>query len=106
MINPSLHYPIFGEEIVCPHCHQMIPALTLTDSYLCDRHGVFESNPGTEELVHLGSKRYWKQWEGIWYRQHTNPDGIRFEIHEALDLSYTEGYEQQKSLLHIAMKLW
>lgn len=88
----SLHYPIFGTEIICPHCRQKIPALTLTDTYLCDRHGAFEANPDTQELVHLPSGRSWRQWESKWYRQHTHADGIRFEIHEALDRLYTEGF--------------
>lgn len=91
-MNLSLHYPIFGTEISCPHCRQTIPALTLTDTYLCNRHGAFEANPDTKELVHLPSGRSWRQWEGQWYRQHTHADGIRFEIHEALDRLYTEGF--------------
>ena len=65
MINPSLQYPIFGSEIQCPHCRQMIPALTLTDTY----------------------------------RQHTHPDGIRFEIHEALDRLYTQGYRATRVII-------
>ncbi|ANV87071.1 TIGR02652 family protein [Picosynechococcus sp. PCC 7117] len=96
MVESSLHYPIFGAEIPCPHCRQMIPALTLTDSYLCDRHGAFEADPETETLVHLQSSRQWKRWEEKWYRQHTHPDGIRFEIHEALDRLYTQGLRATK----------
>ncbi|WP_024544544.1 TIGR02652 family protein [Picosynechococcus sp. NKBG15041c] len=96
MVEPSLHYPIFGAEIPCPHCRQMIPALTLTDSYLCDRHGAFEADPETEILVHLQSSRQWKRWENQWYRQHTHPDGIRFEIHEALDRLYIKGLRATK----------
>lgn len=99
MINPSLQYPIFGPEIPCPHCRQTIPALTLTDTYLCHRHGAFEANPKTEELVHLQSGRHWRLWNGEWYRQHTHPDGIRFEIHEALDRLYTEGYRATKVII-------
>jgi uncharacterized protein (TIGR02652 family) len=95
-MESSLHYPIFGADIICPHCRQTIQALTLTDSYLCDRHGAFEANPDTEELVHLQSKRHWKRWEDKWYRQHTHPDGIRFENHESLDRLYTEGYRATK----------
>ncbi len=74
----------------------MIPALTLTDTYLCPRHGAFESNPETGELVHLQSGRRWRQWQQHWYRQHTHPDGIRFEIHEALDQLYSQGYRATK----------
>lgn len=95
----SFQYPIFGPEIQCPHCRQMIDALTLTDTYLCPRHGAFEANPETKVLVHLQSGRNWRQWEGKWYRQHTHPDGIRFEIHEALDRLYTEGYRATKVII-------
>jgi uncharacterized protein (TIGR02652 family) len=99
MTNPSFQYPIFGPEIKCPHCRQAIQALTLTDSYLCPRHGVFEANSDTKELVHLQSGRHWRLWENTWYRQHTHPDGIRFEIHEALDRLYTEGYRATKVII-------
>ncbi|QDZ41335.1 TIGR02652 family protein [Euhalothece natronophila Z-M001] len=98
-MDPALHYPIFGAEIQCPHCRQTIPALTLTDTYLCPRHGAFEADPKTEELVHLQSGRCWRMWEGEWYRQHTHPDGIRFEIHEALDRLYTEGYRATRVII-------
>lgn len=99
MYNPGFHYPIFGPEIQCPHCRQVIPALTLTDTYLCSRHGPFEADPKTGELVHLQSGRHWRQWEGEWYRQHTHPDGIRFEIHEALDRLYTQGYRATRVVI-------
>lgn len=99
MTNTNLQYPIFGPEIKCPHCRQTIQALTLTDSYLCPRHGAFEANPETEVLVHLQSGRQWRLWENKWYRQHTHPDGIRFEIHEALDRLYTEGYRATKVII-------
>lgn len=92
MVNSALQYPVYGPEIRCPHCRQTIPALTLTDTYLCPRHGAFEADPHTKELVHLQSGRHWRQWDSEWYRQHTHPDGIRFEIHEALDRLYTQGY--------------
>ena len=99
MMNPGLQYPIFGPEIHCPHCHQVIPALTLTDTYLCPRHGAFEANPETGELVHLQSGRHWRRWQEEWCRQHTHPDGIRFEIHEALDRLYTQGYRATKVII-------
>ena len=99
MLNPALQYPIFGPEIQCPHCRQTIAALTLTDTYLCQRHGAFEANPDTGELVHLQSSRQWRQWDGEWYRQHTHPDGIRFEIHEALDRLYTEGFRATRIIV-------
>ena len=91
MLNLALQYPVFGSEIQCPHCQQSIPALTLTDSYLCQYHGAFEADPSTQDLVHLTSGRQWKQWEGRWYRQHTHPDGLRFEIYESLDRFYSSG---------------
>jgi uncharacterized protein (TIGR02652 family) len=84
MINPGFQYPIFGPEIQCPHCRQSISALTLTDTYLCPRHGAFEAEPKTGELVHL---------------QSGHPDGIRFEIHEALDKLYTQGYRATKIIV-------
>ena len=99
MIDPGLQYPIFGSDIQCPHCRQTIPALTLTDTYLCPRHGAFEANPKTGELVHLQSGRHWRLWHGEWYRQHTHPDSIRFEIHEALDRLYTQGYRATKVII-------
>ncbi|MEA5534342.1 TIGR02652 family protein [Crocosphaera sp. XPORK-15E] len=95
----SLQYPIYGPDIQCPHCRQVIPALTLTDTYLCQRHGAFEADPHANELVHLQSGRHWRRWEGEWYRQHTHPDGIRFEIHEALDRLYTQGYRATKVII-------
>ena len=99
MTSPGFQYPIFGPEIQCPHCRQTIQALTLTDTYLCQRHGAFESDPKTGELVHLQSGRHWRLWKDEWYRQHTHPDGIRFEIHEALDRLYTQGYRATKVII-------
>jgi uncharacterized protein (TIGR02652 family) len=99
MTQPSLHYPIFGAEIHCPHCRQIVPALTLTDTYLCPRHGAFEADPKTGDLIHVQSGRCWRLWQDEWYRQHTHPDGIRFEIHEALDKLYTEGYRATKIVI-------
>ncbi|KKI98113.1 TIGR02652 family protein [Prochlorothrix hollandica] len=99
MINLVLEYPVFGAEIRCPYCRQSITALTLTDTYLCSRHGAFEADPKTQDLVHLQSGRFWRQWQGEWYRQHTHPDGIRFEIHEALDRLYTEGYRATRIII-------
>ncbi|WP_431633294.1 DUF2396 family protein [Alkalinema pantanalense] len=43
-------YPLFGSEIDCPQCHRTIPALFLTDTYICPQHGAFEANPNTHEL--------------------------------------------------------
>jgi uncharacterized protein (TIGR02652 family) len=66
---------------------------------LCPRHGAFEADPKTSELVHLQSGRHWRLWNGEWYRQHTHPDGIRFEIHEALDRLYTQGYRATRVII-------
>ena len=49
--------------------------------------------------MHLQSGRHWRQWENVWYRQHTHPDGIRFEIHEALDQLYTQGYRATRVVI-------
>jgi uncharacterized protein (TIGR02652 family) len=95
----AFQYPIFGPEIQCPHCRQTIPALTLTDTYLCSRHGAFEADPHTNELVHLQSSRHWCFWDGEWYRQHTHPDGIRFEIHDALEKLHDRGYRATKVVI-------
>lgn len=84
-------YPIFGPTIDCPHCRTSIEALILTDSYLCPRHGVFEADPQTHDLIHLQSGRCWRRWADQWFRQHTHADGIRFEIHEELDRLRTRG---------------
>jgi uncharacterized protein (TIGR02652 family) len=97
--SPLLQYPIFGPEIHCPHCRQAIAALTLTDTYLCPRHGAFEADPKDGTLVHLQSGRHWRQWQDSWYRQHTHPDGIRFEIHEALDQLYTQGFRATRVII-------
>ncbi len=91
LMSIAFSYPIFGASIQCPHCRQQISALTLTDTYLCHRHGAFEADPQTEDLVHLQSGRRWRRWEGQWFRQHTHADGIRFEIHEELDRLRTRG---------------
>jgi uncharacterized protein (TIGR02652 family) len=98
-MNLAFQYPIFGPEINCPHCQQVVAALTLTDTYLCPRHGAFEADPNTKELVHLQSGRQWRLWENEWYRQHTHPDGIRFEIHDALDKLYTQGYRATRIII-------
>lgn len=98
-MHAVLQYPIFGPEIQCPHCRQTLPALTLTDTYLCHRHGAFEANPETGELVHLQSGRHWRQWKEEWFRQHTHPDGIRFEIHEALDRLYADGFRATRVVI-------
>ncbi len=92
MYQPFSYFPIFGPEIACPHCRQMIQALALTDTYLCQRHGAFEADPKVEELVHLQSSRRWRRWQENWYRQHIHADGLRFEIYEALDRLHGQGF--------------
>ncbi|MGB3297734.1 MAG: TIGR02652 family protein [Phormidesmis sp.] len=99
MLGSASQYPIYGPEVQCPHCRQTIPALLLTDSYLCSRHGAFEANPDSQELVHVQSGRHWRRWEDRWYRQHTHPDGIRFEIHEELDRLYTQGFRATRVVI-------
>lgn len=89
-------HPFYGPTIQCPHCRQTIAALTLTDTYLCHRHGAFEVSlereaNGQPDLVHLQSGRRWRMWQGRWFRQHTHADGIRFEIHEELDRLRMQG---------------
>jgi uncharacterized protein (TIGR02652 family) len=91
-----MQYPIFGSEIKCPHCRQVIPALILTDTYLCPRHGAFEVKLNSQDLVHLQSERHWRLWEGEWYRQHIHADGLRLELHEALDRLYIQGSRATK----------
>lgn len=99
IVTSTQQYPIFGSEIKCPHCRQIIPALILTDTYLCPRHGAFEVQPNGKDLVHLQSERQWRLWNDEWYRQHTHPDGIRFEIHESIDRLYTQGYRATKVII-------
>ncbi len=99
MFDTVSQYPIFGAEIHCPHCRQSIVALILTDTYLCPRHGAFEADPKTADLVHLQSGRHWRRWNEEWYRQHTHADGIRFEIHEALDRLYTQGFRATRVVI-------
>lgn len=92
-------YPIFGSEIHCPQCHQTIPALFLTETYICPQHGAFEANPNTHELIHIQSGRSWLQWENQWHRQHLHPDSLRFEIADALDRLYREGYRATQIII-------
>jgi len=106
IVTSAQQYPIFGSEINCPHCMQSIPALLLTDTYLCSRHGAFEVDRNGRDLVHLQSDRQWRLWNNEWYRQHTHPDGIRFEIHESIDRLYTQGYRSVKvTIAHRYMDL-
>jgi uncharacterized protein (TIGR02652 family) len=74
-------------------------SLTQTGIYECAYHGAFEAFPETGELIHQESGRRWRQWNNQWYRQHTHPDGIRFEIHEALDRLYTQDYRATRVII-------
>ena len=85
---PSL-WPVLGETIRCPCCARTIPALVLTDAYLCPRHGLFEDrseeNESEEnEVVHLDSGRRWQSWQGRWYQQHQQIESLRDELFAAL----------------------
>lgn len=93
------NYPIFGSEIQCPQCHRTIPALFLTDTYICPKHGAFETNPNTHELIHVQSGRSWLQWENQWHRQHLHADSLRFEIAEALDRLSRKGYRATQIII-------
>ena len=72
--------PAFGETIRCPCCDRSIPALVLTNAYLCPRHGLFEVAPAEDGIIHLDSGRHWRSWQGQWYRQHQQIESLRTEI--------------------------
>jgi uncharacterized protein (TIGR02652 family) len=84
--------PALGESIYCPCCHRSIPALTLTDAYLCPRHGLFEVCPAENGIIHLDSGRYWRSWRGQWYCQHQQIESLRIEIFAALDHLHHQGF--------------
>lgn len=92
-------YPDLGSEISCPQCHRSIPALILTDAYLCDRHGLFELDPQTHQLVHLQSGRIWRPWHNQWYRQHAYADDLLLEISQGLDRAYFQGWQVIKIMV-------
>ena len=94
--SPSLQYPLFGSEIPCPHCQRMIPALILTDAYICSRHGAFEVEHNSQALIHLQSGRCWQRWENKWYRRHSHRESLRAEIQDALDQMYRQGWQVTK----------
>lgn len=77
--------PALGETIRCPCCNRAIPALVLTNAYLCPRHGLFEVGPAENGIIHLDSGRYWQSWQGQWYCQHQQIESLRTEIFAALD---------------------
>ncbi|MEL6162040.1 MAG: TIGR02652 family protein [Cyanobacteria bacterium J06627_32] len=83
--------PVLGETIRCPCCDQPIPALVLTNAYLCPRHGLFEVGSEENEVVHLDSGRRWQSWQGHWYRQHQQIESLRAELFAALDHLHHQG---------------
>ena len=84
--------PAFGEAIRCPCCNHPIPALVLTNAYLCPRHGLFEVDPAENGIIHLDSGRHWRSWQGQWYRQHQQVESLRTEIFAALDHLHHQGF--------------
>ncbi|NJL47928.1 MAG: TIGR02652 family protein [Leptolyngbyaceae cyanobacterium SM2_5_2] len=85
-------FPALGETIRCPCCHRSIPALVLTNAYLCPRHGLFEVSAAEDSIIHLDSGRYWRSWQGKWYCQHQQVESLRAEIFAALDHLYHQGF--------------
>ena len=96
--------PPLGETIRCPCCDLTIPALVLTDAYLCSRHGLFEV--GSEEngftkndVIHLDSGRQWRFWQGQWHCQHQQIESLRTEIFAALDHLHHQGFHATRITL-------
>lgn len=84
--------PALGETIRCPCCERPIPALVLTNAYLCPRHGLFEVGSKENEVIHLDSGRCWQSWQGHWYRQHQQIESLRAELFAALDHLHHQGF--------------
>ncbi|MEO1592660.1 MAG: TIGR02652 family protein [Cyanobacteria bacterium J06632_22] len=84
--------PPLGETIRCPCCGRLIPALVLTNAYLCPRHGLFEVGFAENSIIHLDSERHWQFWQGQWYRQHQQIESLRSEIFAALDHLHHQGF--------------
>ncbi|MEM6256321.1 MAG: TIGR02652 family protein [Cyanobacteria bacterium P01_D01_bin.156] len=84
--------PPLGETIHCPCCNRSIPALVLTNAYLCPRHGLFEVGSKKNEVIHLDSGRRWRSWQGRWYRQHQKIESLRTELFSALDHLHHQGF--------------
>ena len=91
-MSPGSLLPSFGETIDCPRCHRSIPALILTDAYLCPHHGLFEVGPRENEVIHLDSGQRWRFWEGRWYRQHQQIESLRAELFAGLDHLHHQGF--------------
>jgi len=84
--------PPLGETIHCPCCKRAIPALVLTDAYLCPRHGLFEVGSKENEVIHLDSGRRWQSWQGRWYHQHQQIESLRDELFAALAHLHHQGF--------------
>ncbi len=94
-----LDWPIFGLHISCPICRRQSPALMLTEAYLCPSHGAFEADPVKGALVHLDTERCWYPWQGNWYQQHRDPEGLKIEVYQALDHLHYQGFRAVKLTL-------
>ena len=69
-----------------------MPALVLTNAYLCPRHGLFEVGSAEDGIIHLDSERHWRAWQGQWYRQHQQVESLRVEFFVALDHLHHQGF--------------
>ncbi|MEO0406058.1 MAG: TIGR02652 family protein [Cyanobacteria bacterium P01_A01_bin.135] len=85
-------FPALGETIRCPCCQRAIPALVLTDAYLCPHHGLFEVDYAENGIIHLDTGRHWRAWQGRWYHQHQQRQSLRAEIFAALDHLHHQGF--------------
>lgn len=92
VVNQSPLLPPLGETIRCPCCDRPIPALVLTNAYLCPRHGLFEVGSEENDVIHLDSGRRWQSWQGHWYRQHQQIESLRAELFAALDHLHHQGF--------------
>ena len=91
--------PPLGETIYCPCCNRPIPALVLTNAYLCPRHGLFEIGSEANEVVHLDSGRRWQSWQGHWYRQHQHIESLRDDLFAALEHLHHQGFHATEIIL-------
>ena len=85
-------FPPLGETIRCPCCDLLIPALVLTNAYLCPRHGLFEVGSKKNEVIHLDSGRRWRSWQGHWYCQHQQVESLRAELFSMLAHLHHQGF--------------
>ena len=73
-------FPVLGKTIRCPCCDRPMPALVLTNAYLCPRHGLFEVSVAEDGIIHLDSGQHWRCWQNQWYCQHQQVESLRAEI--------------------------